>query len=338
VKGLNYLADLFFGRIHSVVNELYRRVGGLGLRVTRLEEKINMNSQQEQRIARAAQTIGATADELAQDSKDVQDRMESFRSAIETLKQQAAAPTAVTPASDVDDELDALEEALTRLSGNAAGLKAVASALHGETAQAGGGTGQQTTGTINAGGTQVPVVDVGVVEPPRGDGAPGSSNPMAQNPNSVNTEEVVIPAQPEIQPPVPLAGASGPGNVPSVPQTGDVIEVPEGQVFANQAQPGMKDEVNVVSSETPGQNDSQSTAGSVASEVNADSTSNQESNLGQTVGNEGTSSEGSTRTDGGATPPADGANTVTEQAQTGQEPTVIDETITADRTGESDDF
>lgn len=174
---LDYLADLFSGRIHNTFVALNDKVN---------EVKI-MSSNQEMRISKAAATIVAVAAVLGGGITKLVEENRLLRAQIEN-------DTEVVPVTVTDDELAELENAV-------AGLEAVGNNLHGE-ANTNVSVPDGPRDNTAPGMGSSPIVQNPVAT--NDDGTP--KEPF-----------VATSPMPEQQPAIPLAGETGIANTPSTP-------------------------------------------------------------------------------------------------------------------------
>lgn len=207
--GLDFLADVWSGRVNNTLLSLYKHLLALRADIQTIRENIEMKTQAEQALIDAAQMLNQT-------EASFRAIIGGMQTKIDLLVTQAQSPTATPAPEDLTEEISVFSAQLDSMKSYAASLESSASVV----AEQGG---------------QAPVLPLS-----QDPASPVVGNPAAVDPETGFPVEVPV-ANTEIQSPAsptPLAGETGIGNTPTDGQ-GNVVEVGTGEVFAGQPQPGL---------------------------------------------------------------------------------------------------
>lgn len=297
--GLDFLADLWSGRINNTLLSFNNQLSALMAEIQTIKENIAMKTQAEQALLDAADLLTSTESEF-------RSVIGGMQSKIDQLVAQAQSPTATAAPEDLTEELGTFNERLNSMRSYAESLKSQASTV--STGDASGTAGQaspQPAPTSEASpiapNPVMPDPETGVV-PVLESNTPGSNLPPV----------AVDPASP-----TPLAGETGIANTPTDNQA-NPIEVGEGEVFANQVQPGTDPSTTqpAVSSTGTGTSEDPTatapqTTNDSASEIPGNAASNTEVGVGGvTPGETSSPSDVETRNAPTESQAQEGANTV----------------------------
>jgi len=302
--GLDYLADLWSGRIHNTFTKQQEQLSAIWRGIQTIQEILLMKTQAEQALLNAARMLTET-------ESTFREVIGGMQSKIDTLVSQAQSTTSTPQPEDLTEEMSTFETQLSSMRSYANSLKSTASTV---AAGEQGGSGTAPTPSTPAEDPASPVVaNQFAVDPETG--LPRETDPSVNSLPSGTTQDPATP--------IPLAGETGIGNTPTNNQA-EPIELQEGEVFAFQPQPGTDpatqqpspSSTGIGTSEDPTA-DASATTNQSASEIEGNAASNTEVGSGGVTPNESSSpSDIETRNAPTSGEAQEGANTVSSSTAT----------------------